>query len=49
MKCVGDLCLLCEATETDVSILLYMDAVTEFKNTCGTDMTCGEWFIGYVL
>jgi hypothetical protein len=46
---VGDLCLFCDATERDVSILLYMDGMTEFKSTCDPDMTFGEWFVGYVL
>jgi hypothetical protein len=30
-------------------MLLYLDGMTEFQNTCGPDMTCGQWFIGYVL
>jgi hypothetical protein len=37
MKCVGDLC---EATERDVCMLLHMDGMTLFVNTCDPDMRC---------
>jgi hypothetical protein len=32
--CLGFV-LVCDATERNVSILLYMDGMTEFQNTCG--------------